>query len=45
VSTRSGGSPYGPTQLGDGDGLTEDERQIALAYGQHFAQTAAKLAA
>jgi NAD(P)H dehydrogenase (quinone) len=44
-STRSGGSPYGPTQLGDGEGLTEDERQIALAYGQHFAHTAAKLAA
>ena len=45
MSTRSGGSPYGPTQLGDGEGLSEDERQIALAYGQHFAQTAAKLAA
>ena len=45
MSTRSGGGPYGPTQLGDGEGLTEDERRIALAYGQHFAQTAAKLAA
>ncbi len=44
-SSRTGGGPYGPTQLGDGEGLTEDERQIALAYGQHFAQTAAKLAA
>jgi len=44
-STRTGGSPYGPTQLGDGDGLSEDERQIALAYGRHFAEVSAKLAA
>ncbi len=44
-STHSGGSPYGPTQLGNGEGLTEDERQIAIVYGEHFARTAAKLAA
>ncbi len=45
MATRSGGGPYGPTQLGDGDGLSDDERAIALAYGEHFAKIAAKLAA
>jgi NAD(P)H dehydrogenase (quinone) len=44
-TTRSGGGPYGPTQLGDGDGLTDDEYAIALAYGKHFNQIADKLAA
>lgn len=44
-STKTGGSPYGPTQLGDGEGLSEDERQVALAYGQHFAAISEKLAA
>ena len=45
MSSRTGGGPYGPTQLGDGEGLSEDERAIALAYGEHFARTAEKLAA
>ncbi len=45
MATRTGGGPYGPTQLGNGEGLSDDERAIALAYGQHFARTAAKLAA
>ena len=45
MSSRTGGGPYGPTQLGDGEGLSEDERSIALAYGEHFARTAEKLAA
>ncbi len=44
-TTRSGGGPYGPTQLGDGEGLTDEERNIALAYGEHFAQITAKVAA
>jgi NAD(P)H dehydrogenase (quinone) len=44
-TTRSGGGPYGPTQLGDGEGLTDEEREIALAYGAHFAEVTAKLAA
>ncbi len=45
MSSRTGGGPYGPTQLGNGEGLSDDERAIAHAYGRHFAQTAAKLAA
>ena len=45
MSSRTGGGPYGPTQLGNGEGLSDDERAIALAYGEHFAQTAEKLAA
>ncbi len=44
-STRSGGGPYGPTQLGDGEGLTDEEREIAVDYGVHFAQVTEKLAA
>jgi NAD(P)H dehydrogenase (quinone) len=44
-TTRSGGGPYGPTQLGDGEGLTDDERAIAMAYGAHFHAIAQKLAA
>ncbi|MCC5948495.1 MAG: NAD(P)H:quinone oxidoreductase [Nitriliruptoraceae bacterium] len=43
--TRSGGGPYGPTQLGTGEGLTDEERNIALDYGAHFAGIAEKLAA
>jgi NAD(P)H dehydrogenase (quinone) len=43
-TTKGGGGPYGPTQLGDGDGLTDDERAIAMAYGAHFHRIAEKLA-
>jgi NAD(P)H dehydrogenase (quinone) len=42
--TESGGSPYGPSHAGDGD-LTDDEREIALAYGAHLHTIADKLAA
>lgn len=44
-TTKGGGGPYGPTQLGSGEGLTDDERAIALAYGAHFHRIAEKLAA
>jgi NAD(P)H dehydrogenase (quinone) len=44
MSTRSGGGPYGPTQLGDGSGLTDDERAVAVAYGQHFSQITERVA-
>ena len=48
-STRTGGGPYGPTHLSPNDGsksgLSGDEIAIAVAYGTHFAQVAAKLAA
>lgn len=44
-STTTGGSPYGPTQLGNGEGLSDDEEAIALAYGQYFNDIAGKLAA
>jgi NAD(P)H dehydrogenase (quinone) len=48
-STRTGGSPYGPTvyapQDGSKDGLSADERAIALAYAEHFHGIADKLAA
>jgi NAD(P)H dehydrogenase (quinone) len=44
-STTTGGSPYGPTQLGNGEGLSADEETIAVAYGQYFDNIAGKLAA
>jgi NAD(P)H dehydrogenase (quinone) len=44
-STTTGGSPYGPTQLGNGEGLSADEEAIAVAYGQYFDSIAGKLAA
>ena len=44
-STTTGGSPYGPTQLGNGEGLSSDEEAIAVAYGQYFDGIAGKLAA
>jgi NAD(P)H dehydrogenase (quinone) len=47
--TTTGGGPYGPTHFspmgGDKEGLDEDERQIALAYGAHLNDIADKLAA
>ena len=48
-STRTGGGPYGPTHLSPSDGsktgLSDDEIAIGVAYGRHFAQITAKLAA
>lgn len=48
-STRTGGGPYGPTHwspMGDEkDGLSDDEREIALQYAQHFNDVADRLAA
>ncbi|GGI03419.1 NAD(P)H:quinone oxidoreductase [Egicoccus halophilus] len=48
-STRTGGSPYGPTHWspmgGDKQGIDDDEREIALKYAAHFNQVADKLAA
>ena len=47
-STRTGGSPYGPTHFspmgGDKEGLSDDEAQIALQYGAYVNQIADKLA-
>jgi len=49
ASTRTGVGPSGPTHLsptdGSKSGLSADEVAIAVAYGRHFAQVAAKLAA
>lgn len=48
-STRTGGSPYGPSHLSPVDGskedLSDDEIQIARQYGAHFTRIADKLAA
>ncbi|MFA9431427.1 NAD(P)H:quinone oxidoreductase [Egicoccus sp. AB-alg2] len=48
-STRTGGSPYGPTHwspMGDDkEGIDEDEREIALKYAAHFNHIADKLKA
>lgn len=44
--TTSGGGPYGPTHhspMGEDPGLTDDERQIALRYAEHFHTIAEKL--
>lgn len=47
-STRTGGSPYGPTHFspmgGDKEGLDDHERQIALDYAGYFNEVADKLA-
>jgi NAD(P)H dehydrogenase (quinone) len=47
--TQTGGTPYGPSHLsptdGSKDGLSDDETQIALQYGQHFNEITDKLAA
>lgn len=46
-STRTGGSPYGPSHLsptdGSKQGLSDDEIAIARQYGEHFAKIADKL--
>lgn len=48
-STRTGGSPYGPTHFspmgGDDTGLDDDERAIATSYAMHFNQVTDRLAA
>jgi NAD(P)H dehydrogenase (quinone) len=47
-ATSTGGGPYGPTHLtpmGDDSGLSEDEREIASRYAEHFHTIATKLAA
>ncbi len=48
-STRTGGTPYGPSHFspmdGSKSGLDDDEIAIARGYGKHFAEIAAKLAA
>jgi NAD(P)H dehydrogenase (quinone) len=47
-STSSGGGPYGATHLtpmGDDTGITEDEREIALAHAGQVNRIADKLAA
>jgi NAD(P)H dehydrogenase (quinone) len=45
--TQTGGSPYGPThyspQTGK-DGLSDDEREIAVHYGGFFHDISARLA-
>ncbi|MCL8206632.1 MAG: NAD(P)H:quinone oxidoreductase [Actinomycetia bacterium] len=44
-STRTGGSPYGPSELsGKGIELSEEEAAIARAFGRRLAEVAGKLA-
>lgn len=48
LSTASGGTPYGPTHVAGHPPKaepTEDEAAICRAFGRHFAEVAAKLAA
>lgn len=46
-ATTTGGGPYGPSHLspqgGDKDGLSAEERDLALAYGEHFHAIAERL--
>ncbi len=44
-TTTSGGTPYGPSHLAlnDNTQLTDDERKIAMRFGQHLAETAVRL--
>ena len=47
-STRSGGTPYGPSHVSGADGdpqLSEDERELALAQGERLARAALALEA
>jgi NAD(P)H dehydrogenase (quinone) len=48
-ATTTGGGPYGPSHYspmgGDKDGLSDDEREIALQYAAHLNDIADKLAA
>ncbi len=43
-STRSGGTPYGPTHVSHNDviDLTEEERAICLSFGKRFAELVKK---
>ena len=42
--TTTGGSPYGPSELGSKSELSDDERTIALFLGRRLAEVAGKLA-
>ncbi|SMC06259.1 NAD(P)H dehydrogenase (quinone) [Sulfobacillus thermosulfidooxidans DSM 9293] len=42
--TTTGGSPYGPSELGNKNELSDDERSIALFLGRRLAEVAGKLA-
>ena len=44
-STKSGGTPYGPTHVANGkqEGLTSDEKKIAVATGARMAELILKL--
>ncbi len=47
TSTLSGGSPYGASHVGGGDGgnaISDDERTLARALGRRVAEVAARLA-
>ncbi len=41
-ATTTGGGPYGPTHAGDAD-LSDDEREIGMAFGAHLHAIAEKL--
>ena len=47
-TTRTGGTPYGPSHFspmdGSKQGLDDEEKAVANAYGRHFAEVTAKLA-
>ncbi|MEE3003815.1 MAG: NAD(P)H:quinone oxidoreductase [Pseudomonadota bacterium] len=46
ISTKSGGTPYGPSHLAGGDGsraVDADEKKICIAFGKRIAQLALKL--
>lgn len=48
LSTRSGGTPYGPSHVAGADGqapVTEEERKLCQALGRRIAETARALAA
>lgn len=47
-STRTGGTPYGPSHVSGADGdpaLSDDEAELARAFGRRLAELARKLAA
>ncbi|MDA8194476.1 MAG: NAD(P)H:quinone oxidoreductase [Thermaerobacter sp.] len=44
-STTTGGSPYGPSELGNKPELSQDEIAVAVAYGRRMAEISAKLKA
>ncbi|AUW93552.1 NAD(P)H:quinone oxidoreductase [Sulfobacillus sp. hq2] len=41
--TQTGGSPYGPTELGNKPELSDDERSVGLLLGERLAMVAGKL--